>query len=142
MIDDIQIAGIVGVGSSAVLGCIHVILIIMLVIEAAMLVMCAKFLCEDYKSYRQAKNRRRKYEDTYCKECHPTGLNLGVFGKSNLESKRRAFPLMRIHVQILEIMKNLVGFGARKPIMPLKHISSFRNFFGCLSHRRSMQPNI
>jgi hypothetical protein len=136
-----QKAATLGVGSGDWLDCVNVILIIMLVVEVAMLGMCCKFMCEDYKRYRQCKNRRREYEDAYRKINQPLGLNLGVFGKPNLEGKRRALPLMRIHVQILEVTKNLISRACRKPIMPFIHITRLRNFFGCFSFGEHKSKN-
>jgi hypothetical protein len=109
----------------------------MLVVEVVLLGMCCKFLCEGYKRYCESKKRQREYENAYRKINEPLGLNLGIFGETNLQSKFRALPLVRIHVQICEVAKNFLGGSIRKPVHLLKLVTAFRNLLWCLTHKRS-----
>ena len=94
---------------------------------------CGKDLCKCYQLDRQENQRRREYENKYCKPNSASGKNLGIFGKPNLESKVRALPLVALHAQISKISENLVCCGRRKPIMLLELTGGFGNLLWCLS---------
>jgi len=128
------------VGSGALLGCFLVILIILLVADLACLFSLLRF---EYKNYRQRNQGCREKENADRKINHPLGLNLGVFGKANLQGGIRTLKLMRINGAICKISEDVISAGAQKHILPLKHIVTVRNFFCRISHKCDVrkQPN-
>jgi hypothetical protein len=136
-----QPEAILAVGSGDLLGCFLVILIIPFVANAACLFDLLRF---EYKNYRQRNQGCREKENADRKINHPLGLNLGVFGKPNLQGGIRTLKLMRINGTICKISEDVISAGAQKHILPLKHIVTVRNFFCRISHKCDVrkQPNV
>jgi len=134
------LTAIMPVGSGDLLGCFLVILIILFVADLACLFSLLRF---EYKNYRQRNQGCREKENADRKINHPLGLNLGVFGKANLQGGIRTLKLMRINGAICKISEDVISAGAQKHILPLKHIVTVRNFFCRISHKCDVrkQPN-
>ena len=132
------------VGCGDLLGCFLVILISLFVVNGWCLIKVLRF---EYKNYRQRNQGRREKKNPDCKIAKPLGLNLGILGKPNLESKAGAFPLVGVHAQVCEIPENLIGAGRSKPVVLLELTSRLGNFSWRLSffkHKSSdvaKQPN-
>ena len=105
-------------------------LIILFVVNLWVLVSLLRF---EYENYCQRNQGKREEENADRKINDPLGLNLGVFGKPNLQGKSGGLIVVRVHRRVTEKTENLVGVSGQKPLMLFKVVVRFRNFFWRLS---------
>lgn len=137
--------GILAVGSSALLGCVFWMLIVCLIIEMIILGVLCKFICEDYQRYRQRKQNRSETSNNQSKPEDASAINLGIFGKPNIERSPGEMKPMIVLSAANEVNKslNLSWRRSQKKLFRLFGLIQFggklRRLFRCdVAHK---QPN-